>query len=56
MVVKLTNVEAELHPGVDRILSIGTVYTLALDVATTLVRRLEHFNIYPRLKIIVLTD
>ena len=48
--------ETELHPGVDRILSKGTVYTLALDVATTLVLRLEQFNIYPRLFIIVLNE
>ena len=48
--------EAELHPGVDRIISKGTVYTLALDVATTLVLRLEQFNIYPRLYIIVLLE
>ena len=49
-------VEAELHQGVDRILSKGTVYTLALDVATTLVLRLEQVNIYPRLYIIVFLE
>ena len=48
--------EAELHPGVDRICSKGTVYTLALDVATTLVPWLEQFNIYPRMDIVVLPE
>ena len=31
-------------------------YTLALDVATTLVLMLEQFNIYPRLYIVVLPE
>ena len=48
--------EAELQPGVDRILSKGTEYTHALDVATTLVLKLEQFNIYPLLYIIVLLE
>ena len=48
--------EAELHTDVVRILSKGTVYTLALDMAATLVLRLEQLNIYPRLYIIVLLE
>ena len=39
--------EAELHPDVDRIGSKGTDYTLALDVAITLVMRLEKVHIFP---------
>ena len=38
--------EAELHPDIERIWFKGTEYTIALDVATTLVMRQEKVHNY----------